>query len=107
MSNLCCCCLAFNMLLPPSNTTTAGPMFHNFRVKEILALNISISASLANRAVKGLGTIFQGRHGKQVVEMMKINLGQFSTKWFSEFSSFGHLTLGMGVFRRFMGSPDC
>ena len=22
-------------------------------------------------------------------------------------SSFGQLTLGMGVFRRFMGSPDC
>ena len=28
-------------------------------------------------------------------------------KWFSGFSSFGQLTLGMGVFRRFMGSPVC
>jgi hypothetical protein len=27
--------------------------------------------------------------------------------WFSGFSSFGQLTLGMGVFGRFMGSPDC
>ena len=31
----------------------------------------------------------------------------FSNFFFSGFSSFGQLTLGMGVFRRFMGSPDC
>ena len=43
MSNLCCCCLAFNVLLPPSNTT-AGPLFYNFRVKEIPALNMIASS---------------------------------------------------------------
>ena len=43
----------------------------------------------------------------KILRTRPINLGHFFTKWFSGFSSFGQLTLGMEVFRRFMGSPDC
>ena len=43
----------------------------------------------------------------KILRTRPINLWHFFTKWFSGFSSFGQLTLGMGVFRRLMGSPDC
>ena len=37
----------------------------------------------------------------------RVQIYFFSKKFFSGFSSFGQLTLDMGVFRRFIGSPDC
>ena len=44
---------------------------------------------------------------KKNFEKKNPNYYFFSKKIFLGFSSFGQLTLEMGVFIRFMGSPDC
>ena len=44
---------------------------------------------------------------KKKFEKIKILRFFFQIFFFSGFSSFRQLSLGMGVFIRFMGSPDC